>query len=291
MKCNFCKATKLCFVVALSLIVVGMVLFGIFGFNKSVDNRLNYEVAVGVDQNIGEAGEKVKSTSEKYFEEVGVDFYKVQVVDNGRAYIYTFAENVIDTGVLQEKIQTAVGDVVVASCDVVEVRSYSSNQAINVLIALSIASAIIIVYLLIVDKAATTFTVLFNAIFSSILCFALLALTRVPVVTVEIYVVASFALSAVASIVLTSRLREIKSLVGNEKLSYIDVVAKGIKESKLRLGALLLLTVLASIVIAIALTPDLLSMAVCVLILGVASVFASVVGTAIIWPILKGLKK
>ena len=107
----------------------------------------------------------------------------------------------------------------------------------------------------------------------------------------EIYVVGAFALSAVASIVLASRLREIKSLVGNEKLSYIDVVAKGVKESKLRLSVLLLLTIIASIVIGIALTPDLLSMALCVLILGVASIFASVIGTAIFWPILKGLKK
>ena len=291
MKCNFCKTTKLCFVIALSLIVVGMVLFGVFGFNRSIDNRLNYQVTVGVDQNIGDAGEKVKSTSENYFDEIGVDFYKVQVVDEGRAYIYTFAENVIDSEVLKEKVQTAVGEVVVASCDVIEVSSYSSNQAINVLIALLIASAIIMVYLLIVEKAATTFAVLSNAIFSSILCFALISLTRVPVVSVEIYIVGAFALSAVASIVLASRLREINSLVGNEKLSYIDVVAKGVKESKLRLSVLLLLTIIASIVIGIALTPDLLSMALCVLILGVASIFASVIGTAIFWPILKGLKK
>lgn len=292
MKCNFSKTTKLWFVIALCLIVVGMVFFGFFNFNKAVDNRVNYQVTVGVDQNVEDAGKTTKTTAESYFAEIGAKYYKVQTVDEGRAYIYTFKDNVVDTEVLKEKVQNAVGDVVVAECDVVAVSLTFKNQAINVLIALGVSTVAIMIYLLIVEKPAATFTVIFNSIFASILFFALIALTRIPVISsVEIYLVASYALTAIASIVLTSRLREISSVAGNEKLAYSEIASKGIKESAFRLSALLVLIVLVSLAVAIPFAPSLISSALCLLVAGVVSIFTSIIGTAIFWPALKGIRK
>ena len=44
MKCTLLKKIKIFFVVALALIVVGFTMFGIFGFNQTVDYKPSYEV-------------------------------------------------------------------------------------------------------------------------------------------------------------------------------------------------------------------------------------------------------
>ncbi len=292
MKCNLCKNVKIGVIIALCLIVVGMVFFGVFGLNKSVDSRTNYEVVVGVDQNLNQAGDKVKSTAESYFNEIGVKYFSMQVIEDGASYLYVFDENKVDAKVLEGKVQDAVGDVVVASCKITEVRPSSSNQIVKTAIALAIASVAIIIYLIFIEKVASTFTVILNSVFASILCVSLLALTRVPIFgSMEIYVVASFILSAIVSTGIVNRSREISSVVGNEKLPYSEIVNKAVIDSGVRILAFVALTLLSSIALAVMFTPHLLFTAIYVLIAGISAVFASILGTAVLWPILKSVKK
>lgn len=292
MKCNIIKSVKTCLIIALCVIVAGMVMFGIYGFNNAITSEKNYEVTVSVDQNVNGAGEKVKTTADAYFKEIGVKSFTVKTIDEGAGYIYVFTENKVDAEALEDKIQNAVGDSVVANCVVTEVNPSTSNQVIKLLIALGVASVAIMIYLLIVDKPAATFTVLLNAIFASVLFVATVALVRIPVFgAIEIYVLASFALSAVLTVVISGRIREIATLVGNEKLSSTEIAVKGVKDSKVRICAFALLTVVSGVALAAIFTPYLIYTAGYILISGLIAVFASIVGTIMFWPALKRKKK
>ena len=292
MKCNMAKYIKIGLIATLSIILVGMVFFGIFGFNKSVDNRISYQVIVSVDQDIDGEGAKAKETAEKYFEEINVKYFNLQEANEGSTFIYNFKENKIDAKVLKEKIQEAVGDSVVAECSLKEVKEDFSNQVVNTVIALAVATVVIFAYLLIVNKLATALTVVFNSIFASVLSIALLALTRIPTFgAMEIYVVASFVLSAILSVVIADRAREISTLVGNEKLSKGEVASQAIKDSFFRLLAFIVIVVAIGIALAAILTPHLIYSAVHVLITGVAGLVVSVIGSSIFLPILKNSKK
>ncbi len=292
MKCNLSKYVKIGFIVTLILILVGMVFFGIFGFNKSIDNRTSYQVIVSVDQDIDGEGVKAKETSEKYFDEVGVKVFNVQEANEGSTFIYNLKENKVDANLLKEKIQVAVGDSVVAECSLKEVREGFSNQVVNTVIALAVALAVIFVYLLIINKLATALTVIFNAIYASILAVALFALTRIPVfATIEIYVVSAFILSAILSVVITGRAREVASLVGNEKLSKGEVITQAIKDSMFRLLIFMAIVVAIGIALVSVFTPHLIYSAIHVLIAGVSALAVSVIGSFIFWSILKTAKK
>ncbi len=292
MKCNLCKNVKIGLILALCLIVVGMVFFGVFGVNKATDNTTNYEVIVGLPFNVNGVENEVKNTAEDYFKEKGLRYYNVQEIDEGASYLYTFATSDIDVDELEAKVQAVIGNKGEVSCSISEVKPSSTTQVVSTILALGVASALIIIYLLITNKAAATFTILFNSLASTILFVSLIALTRIPVFgAIEVYSVATFILSAVVSTVIASRLREISSVAGNEKLEYSEIVAKGLKDSKFRIIALLAFTVLTAIALAVALTPHLIYTAVYVLISGITAVYGAVIGTAIFWPILKSIKK
>ena len=292
MKCNLSKSVKIGLIVTLCLIVIGMVFFGVFGFNKSVDNRTSYQVIVSVDQDIDGEGAKVKETAEKYFDEVGVKVFNYQEANEGSTFIYNLKENKVDAKVLKEKIQQAVGDSVVAECSLKKVVEDSSNQVVNTVIALSVALVVIFVYLLIVNKLVTALTVIFNAIYASILAIALFALTRIPVFgAIEIYVVSAFVLSAILSVVIASRAREVAILVGNEKLSKGEVITQAIKDSMFRLLVFIAIVVVIGIVLASVFTPHFIYSAIHVLIAGVCALVVSVIGSYIFWSILKTSKK
>ena len=292
MKCNLSKYVKIGLVVTLGLILIGMVFFGIFGFNKTLDNSTSYQVIVSVDQDIDGEGAKVKETAEKYFDEVGVKVFSVQEANEGSTYIYILKENKVDAELLKNKVQEAVGDSVVAECSLKEVKEDFSNQVVNTVIALAVALAVIFVYLLVVNKLATALTVIFNAIYASILAIALFALTRIPVfATIEIYVVAAFVLSAILSVVIGSRAREVETLVGNEKLTKGEVITQAIKDSMFRLLAFIVVVVAIGIVLVSAFTPHLIYSAIHVLIAGVSALVVSVIGSYILGSILKTSKK
>ena len=289
---KFAKNIKIGLIIALCIIVVGMVFFGVFGLNKSVDYNINYRVVVSVDQDIDGEGAIAKETAESYFKEVGAKYFSVQEANEGADYIYTFKDNKIDVKVLENKIQDAVGDVVVASCSLSEVKEGSSNQVLNVVLALAVVSVVILAYLLIAEKAAVAFTVIINAIFASVLALALLALTRIPVFgMVEVCIAAAFILSAVISIVIASRMREISSVVGNEKMTYTEIAEQAIKDSAFRFIALAVLVVLASIVLAVSFVPQLLIFAGYVVIAAISAVLVAVIGTMLFWPVFKNVKK
>ena len=144
----------------------------------------------------------------------------------------------------------------------------------------------------VVNKLATALTVIFNAIYASILAIALFALTRIPVFgAIEIYVVSAFVLSAILSVVISSRAREIATLVGNEKLTKGEVITQAIKDSMFRLLVFIAIAVVIAIALVSAFTPHLIYSAIHVVIASVSALVVSVIGSYIFWSILKTSKK
>ena len=96
-------------IAALVLIVAGMTLFGVLGFNNTVDYKDSYEVHVGIDQSVDAAKVILKDASENYFEEKDIKYSSYQVVDDGVKLIYKFKNDVTsDVSGLQTAIQTAL---------------------------------------------------------------------------------------------------------------------------------------------------------------------------------------
>ena len=72
MKNRLTVTFKVILTIVLSLIVVGITVASIFGFNNVVDYKDSYEVVVGINQKIDDKAETAKNTAEKYFEAKGV---------------------------------------------------------------------------------------------------------------------------------------------------------------------------------------------------------------------------
>ena len=213
----FSKKVKIFLILTLCIIVAGMAVLGFLGFSNATEQVVNYEVTVGVDQDIDGEAQIVKEVAEKYFDSVGAKRFNVRELGEGNYFVYTFTDNVIDINVLDENVNQAItGSTVVASAELVEVRPVSSDYVLDILLALSIASVLILIYLLILEKAAAAFTSLLNGILSVVLFVAITALIRVPVYSnLSIFITMSFIISLIISTVLSHRFIEIIKLVGN----------------------------------------------------------------------------
>lgn len=292
MKRSLNSNIKLLVVIALSVLVVGMLLFGFFGFNKTVEGGLRYELTVSVDQNVNQAGDTLKTTTDEYFASKNLIAFKVQTLNEGAGFRYVFTNSEINVEELKSELVNAIGTDVVVEVDLKMVENFSETQTLNVVLALLVASLVVTVYLLIVEKVAIAFTVLFNSVFGAVLAFALTALTRIPTSSyVSIFFALSYVLTAVLSVVFGIRFRERNNMVTEEKYSLYEIAKQAISDSKLRIIAFICIILLSAIVLGSSLLSQAIYCAGYLLIAGVSSLFVSVFGTLVILPYFKGLKK
>ena len=295
------KKLKIFLIVTLAVIVVGMTLFGVFGFNNAVREDKNYEVTIRVDQNLSDAGSIIKNQAEKYFDEIGASYFNYQQLKEGSAFVYSFKDNVIKQSELDEILKSSVAELknedgelinVVATATVKEVLPTAENQVLDIFFALLIASAIILIYLLILEKPAVAFTTLINGILSLILFISVASIVRIPAyININVFIVASFVLSMVISAVICSRFKEIASSVGGEKMTNVEITSKSIKDSFFRVIIFLAIISLASICLLVAFTPYLVYAFVYMLIAGIVSVYSAILGSIFFLPVLKNIDK
>ena len=231
MKNRLTVTFKVILTIVLSLIVVGIALASIFGFNNVVDYKDSYEVVVGINQKIDDKAETAKITAEKYFEAKGVTpvEYFTQKVNEGSKHVYKFESKTnIDVNDLKATIEKAVNDESIAIiCEVNEVKDVSQKAPINVVWVLAIAIVFGLVYLAFTEKFASALSVALTSITSSVLFVALLGLTRIPVYPyLSMNLLVTFALTLVLSTVLARRYKEIINLGGEESFDKSDVVKK-----------------------------------------------------------------
>ncbi|MBO4594949.1 MAG: hypothetical protein J5697_04540 [Clostridia bacterium] len=300
MKFSITKSFKIFLIIALSLVVVGMVFLGIFGFNKTADYGAGYEVKVHVNQYTptGNTIEVAKNATEVYFVENGIKSlaYTQRAEGTGLDLIYKFG------GDVSEKcagLAAAVQNALDTDAEVVGLTAtaevYATDAAVNsqfgwILLAVGIATVVFFVYLLFAAKFAQAVSVVCSAVVSAILYISLISIARVPVYpTGAIIGVFAFVLSAVLSVVMASRYKEIAKL--NEDMSAKEIADEAARKSLLRFILIGALIALASLIF-IGVGPAYVRfIGVQILLADVAALFASYAFTPTVFSVLKKSNK
>lgn len=297
---------KLWTVVSLAIIVVGFVIFGIFGFNNTADYSSAYEINVSIEENLNNSGEIAYNTATTYLREQGVKYNKtsVQKINEGEIIVF----KVLDSSVISDKekitaIESGLKDKILSafsekSIDLdVEVKAFSTVHKLDekigyVCLAIGIAIVVVFLYVFFLEKLSASLTVLFNAIISFLLSFSILAITRIPVALYLIpTVITSALLSAILSLVIINRSNELIKNVANNKMSYTEITANATKLSQLRFAFICGATLLLSVLLLIFGGTYYRILGVMFEIASISALFTSYGFTEIIFPFLKSKKK
>ena len=240
MKFSVTKHFKVFLIIALSVIVVGMVMFGIFGFNSTVEAKQGYEVTVYVNQYTptGNTKDITKEAVEGYFKEKEItpSLLSQKKEGVGLVLIYKFTDDVTEKCAdLESTVQSALNEKA-------EIKGLNVDTEVNevvatfnydfgwIIFAMGITVLAFFVYLLFMEKFASAVSVVAISVLSAILYVALMNIMRVPInSTGSVVLVIAFVLATILATVMVGRFREISKLY--ENLPVADVVNKGAQDS------------------------------------------------------------
>lgn len=312
MKTN--KFFKIALIIALVVLVGGMAMLGFLGFNNTVDYGTSYEINVASEEKLVNSDEIMKKVCDSYFVKKGLSpvGYSFSELDSGKTLIYRFKDcddfkdfakvasieselkAEIDSAFVSE---TSSVNALTAKVSVLESKdgsfvSFGSIPAWKIVVSVAIAVVAIFLFLLIMEKFSAALTTVINSLLSGLLAVALVALVRLPA---EPYIGVTCALagilSAVITVVITERCKEIMKNVGNDKLSYSEVADTAVKESTQRICFVSALCLIASVAL-VAICPTYVRLA------GIHFLLASAIGvvvpfafTSFFWVAFNGKKK
>ena len=174
------------FIIALLVVtVLGMVVLGIFGFNKSADYGKAYEVRIVAEDAFKANNAKIKKTADKVFTKNNVSYVLTKDVDDGNTVIYQFV-NKVDGAVITE-LQTAIDEVFSTSTVDAVVTQYetygnrSNSEIWLAILAVGILFVIEFLYVFFRNSLAAALSCVITGAITAVLEVALVALTRVPV--------------------------------------------------------------------------------------------------------------
>ena len=284
--------SKLFIIITLSLLVVGMTIFGVFGFNQTVDYKDGYEVRVSIDQSVGKAKDILLEETNAYFADNGVksDAYAFQKLDDGKTLVYKFTNKAPDavSGVaahVDDKL-LAEGLDVKTTVDVAEVIGNKKFDVVGLILAVSIAIVVTFLFALIMEKLAASIAVLFSSTVAGLAFIALMSIVRLPAYPfIGFSVALSVALAGVLSISTANRLR------GAFKAAEKPVASQIAESVMLAEKKKYLFTFISVLVAAVALSalfvPYMMIAAAQFAIAGLCAVCVSYFGTPLIWKLLK----
>ena len=289
---------KLFIIITLVVLVVGMTLFGVFGFNQSVDYNGSYELKVSVDQKSGNATEILcEKTSEFISKNSLKPSGAVQKLDEGKIIIYKFNTDVTDAVAgIDDYVSTALTaeglTTVGVEVSVGETAPRTSSNAWWVVLAIGIAVVVAFVYVAIMDKLAAAVSTIFSAVLSALLFVALMGITRVPALPfVAIGLAVSVAVSMALSVSTLRRYKEEGKNSANEKLSAKELTEKLFAvETRKHLVALCAIALGAIALVVMGLTTVMFA-GVQLLLAGIVGVYTATFSTPFIWSAIKDKNK
>ncbi len=293
------KSFKIALSIFLVVILAGMVLVSLLGFNKGVDYNKGYEVVVGVDQNVGSASKIVKDTADEYFANNNLKPVSIstQTLDNGARYIYKFnAPTGVVESQLKDAIQTAINNEdsvknLVASVSINDVIVEKNNSNVNIIFVIAIALVASMLYLIFTEKFATALVSIINSVISTILFIAIIGASRIPInATFDALILVSFALSFILTLGLTERFKEILLLKSDSKPNLNEIVELGLKLSIVRLIFVLLAIVVVGIILAVV-NFGFIFISLQLIVAGISAVCSSAIFTCAFWPLFKKVQK
>lgn len=243
MKSGVMNKMKWFVVSALIVLLVGMTLLGVFGFNNTIDYSESYEISVSIALNDDDAKQILSSTSSKYLEDNDIDVVSVKKVDDGMTIIYQTNEDyTAKTTGLKDAVDTALsanpktnGTHSTVACNIMYESDYT--QPLKVILAFGIGLVAIFVYLLIMNKLASALAVICSSVLSVLVFVAVLAITRIPALpTFEFGAVGAGVIGAILSILTVSKYKEELKNAVNNKIDTKEIADKtAIGQAKLYL--------------------------------------------------------
>ena len=210
------KKYKLFIVITLAVLVVGMAIFGFFGFNQAIDYSKGYEVRVSIDQNTTNARQILQSSTEQYFDLKGVNpvDYATQQLNDGKIIVYKFDKDIkLDKQALKSHIQSNLDQNSLNNITAnVEYDLVLGNGEIEIgwlLLGIGIGLVATFIYALIMEKLSGAVAMLCSSVVSALAFTSILSLVRLPSAPAfSASLVLAMALSAVLSLTTVAKLKE-----------------------------------------------------------------------------------
>lgn len=290
MQNNMIKRLKIFFIAVLVLLVVGMTLFGVLGFNKTIDNRNYYVMWIEVP-NVGEDAQLLKDSSEKALKDNGLNYVSVQYLDDNDMIIYKFNQDMSSKqNAVKADIQSAInskGHTVEVS--VKQVVGGYLTQVGKVVLALGLSVVAIMIYSLIVEKLSGGLAVGCSTILSALVATALFGITRIPVgpkfgVLISISMVFGGALSAMLTAKYRAGLKTAEK-VRPEEIAYNTHLS--MIKSYIVIAVLLLVVTLLSLIGGV----QVFLIGLGCLVSAISGIASSAYMTPFMWALIKGRKK
>lgn len=292
---NACKLkNKLFIVITLVLILAGMTVFGIFGFNQTVDYSNSYEVRVSVDQGFDGATDLLIKETNYFFAENGIksQAYAFQKAEDGSLLIYKFNKQVPTSfndlqKYLNDKLSAAEFTSATAKVEVNQVIGNKKFDAGVLSLALGISALVIFVYALIMEKLAASVATLGSSVVSFLLFLSLTAILRIPAYPfVSVGLALSVAIPALLSIASARKMRLVYK--SKDKPNSKEIAQAVINNE----GKKYLFTLIALLVGAVAISalfvPYMMFVGAQIAVVGISSVVSAYFVTPLIWSGIKG---
>lgn len=191
---NYVAKFKYFVIAALVLVVVGLTVLGIFNFNKSSEYKKAYEVKITASEVFSNDNAVMKNTASKVFAESKVNPTSSKNVDDGRIIIYEFNSAVSEEVIV--KLTTALEAADLTPSVDIEVKGYQTASYKNftdawwAILAVAILTVAMMIYIAIRYKWAAAFTSGICVVAYVLLAISLTAITRIPVTTAYVCVLA-----------------------------------------------------------------------------------------------------
>lgn len=227
--------TKIWLIATLAIVLGGIVLLSVLGFNNTTDFSKGYELTVKVAHKVDNQ-DVIPETTEKFFEENNIlnEKYSKVYINDGTGVIYSFDDVVeIDKDTLKLKIEEALDNSLAqVSVEFKEFKTNNQNRVLFFALALLISAIIIFLFTLILGKLKVALITLIASVGSLISYLGMVALFRVPIFNVlGVFTSIAFIFGFILSLILAINFRQIIKLVSTEKLSLEGVANKGVKNN------------------------------------------------------------
>ena len=294
------KKYKLFIIIALVVVVIGMTLFGIFGFNNTVDYSSSYEVRVGIEQSVEGAKSTLKSGAEEYLSSKGIKAvdYASQQLNGGKTLVYKFDKNVELNaeemkGYIQDKFNESTSLYgITVTAEYSQVRGNNPFNVGAVVIAVAIAVVVAFLFALIMEKLSGALALICTSVASAIVFIAMLAIVRIPsepVVAISISL--AMVLSAVLSCSTIAKCSEKYKLANVSKPNAFEVAEQAIASENKKYLLTLIAVLIAAVTISAFIQPYLMFAGLHVLLAGLVASAVSYFGTPLMWALIKSGKK
>ncbi len=298
MKKSIFSKIKILLIATLIIIVAGMVVLGVVGFNNTVDYNESYRLTVKAQHILENSADTMKEAVDNSLSAKGIEVvgFATETVNDGETLVYKLYQDVTSQcEAIKQDVDTALQSLgLTAEVNCQKFVPQTSFDNLWLLLAAGIALIAIFLYSFFMDKRKVSggLATVVISVLSGILALALIVITRVPASPYWAATVAiSTILGAILSTAITSRFNEALKNVGNDKLSYSQIAKSEVKQSFLRGCFVLGAVVLASALMLILGNVYVKFLGIQVLIAGISAVFSATCFTSSIWAFFKGLKK